>query len=156
MREPTRTDVAEAYRVAIERGIVDPARAVAWADREIAGTDHPDPALIELSSAWRGGAAAVLAALNAMPGDADPETVARVAMALVEDVLAADPASADAVSAMLRDLAWAFPTGDSDLRGMKDLECWIDLARAGYGSSLEKARADVIAFVKQHCAPRIE
>jgi hypothetical protein len=154
---PTIKAAAESYRVAVAHGIVVPGRAVAWADRVIAASDAPDAAVIAVSSAWAQGAGAILSALRQVPGRADPCTIIRLLLALVDETLTRDPAVADDVARALYWIAFDEAIEGCDLShelfGFGDA---IDLAKSGSYGNLDEARAEVIRFVRAHRAAVVD
>lgn len=155
MREPTRKEMAEAYRHAVAYGVVEPARAVAWADQVIATGDCPDAVFIDIASAWRQGVGAVVAALARVPGEPDVTTVIRLVLALVDEEVAVNPARADEVARLLYGFVGDHRLKDAALEsGVARLDDVISLARQGIMGTLTEARAEVIEFIRQHRAPR--
>ena len=78
---PGLKDEAETLRVAIAAGLATVADAVAWADRVIVAEPRPDPALLDISLAGRGSAAAMISLLRDVPGEVDRVKVVRGVLA---------------------------------------------------------------------------
>jgi len=154
---PTTKDTAEAYHVGLVYGLVDPRRAIAWADRTIAASQHADPAVIAVSSAWAQGMGAIASALRQVPGRSDPSPVLRILLALVDDVMSPGPATTDDVARALDRIAFDEAIEGCDLQNeLSGMGNAIDLARDGLYGNLDEARADVVRFVRTHRADVVD
>jgi enoyl-CoA hydratase/carnithine racemase len=150
---PTTKDAAEAYRLGLVHGLVDPGRVVAWADRVIAACDVPDAAIISVSSAWAQGTGPIASALRQVPGRADPYTVIPLLLALLDEMLTRDPTAADDIARALYWIAVDEAMEGCDLwHELFGLGDAIDLAQSGTYGNLDEARAEVIRFVRTHRA----
>ena len=152
----TLKDTAEAYRVGVAHGVVDSGRAVAWADRVIAASDTPDAAVIAVSSAWAQGIEPIVSALRLVPGRAEPSTVIRLLLALVDETLTRVPDAADDVARALFRIAFDEAIEGCDLRDeLCAIDDAIDLAHEGV-CSLDEARAEIVRFVRANRAAAVD
>jgi hypothetical protein len=157
MDAPTRKDVADAYRLGVLYGIIDPRRAVAWADRIVATQDAADPAVIEVAGAWRASAGDLASLLGRVPGDADPGTVFRLVLVLVDEALSADPGRIEAMARAVSLLSTCeLPMGHPLASPFIGLDDGLHLAQAGLLGTVEDARRDVLRTVRTHRAPALD
>jgi hypothetical protein len=158
MAHASRKNTAEALRLAVAYGIVEPRRAIAWADRLIASDSVVEPALIDIASVRPLDVGEAVSALGRMPGQADPVSTLRLLLVLVEERLSRDLEAAHRVALALFDIAMRDDRSrDGELLGdIMDAAEGLDLAHLGLAGTVADARTELLRVVRHHRADGID
>ena len=141
---------AEWLRMCLEWGIWSKADVIAWADRQVESTDHPDPSIIDVAMATNVGPQDVLGLLRAVPGQAEAAIVRARFFRELAGIIRNEPPAGSRVARILRSMAI---NGEApDARTAAQMSCFDDdfelIQYAGRDEG--EIRERLLAFLDAH------
>jgi hypothetical protein len=145
---------AEALRVGLLAGYVQPAEVVAWADRLILAGAVPGPELIAVSLGGSLPADELAKVLHALQGEACPTRLARSILSQMAAAVRRDPATGREIARWLyqMELDHLVPSPEARIQ-MNRLDDAFALAESGTWGTLQEAQAELAEFLSEWAEP---
>ena len=142
---------AEAYRLALMAGLVEPSEIIAWAREAASGDKKGDPALKQIAGGDLLSAADLGDLLGKVKGTVDTQALLRDLFGAMHRALQADPAKAAHITQVLERLAHAGIAPDS----AAEVRMWAyeelrRLAEGGPAGTMEKLHEELEQFLKTY------
>ena len=141
---------AEAFRVGLLAGYVEPAEVITWADQVIAAGDVPRPGIIEVSLAGSKPVAELAHALGEIEGATNSSRLAWLIFRQMAAAVRHNPAVAPQVARTLHQmyLGNLVPSAEARVQ-MSRLDDAFELAASGAWGTPNEAQAELVAFLSE-------
>jgi hypothetical protein len=141
---------AESLRLSLQAGLIQPSEVIAWADAQIAASDIPQSALIDVSLAGSKSPAEIERALSNIEGWFDDATIALATFRKMAMAIERKPVLARNAAKLLCKMAkkGIVPSREAE-SAMFGLDEDFYLAESGTYRTVDDVRRDLVAFLKK-------